>query len=221
MRPVFQLEKANASYERQGKMFPVFLDLDLALDHGQQLGLFGPNGCGKTTFFRCITGLKRLDSGRISFLGQECAREADFVRLRQKVGFALQQADDQIFFPTVLEDVCFGPLNLGLTRKEAEERAWQTLADLDLEDLAPRLVDQLSTGEKRLVALAGIMAMHPLALLLDEPTSGLDPAATARLTSVLQTMPCARITVSHDFDFLKAVSQSLLTIRDNRILTVE
>lgn len=218
MSQIFRLEKACVSYDRQGQMVPVLQDLDFSLNQGQQVGLFGPNGCGKTTFFRCITGLKKLDRGRISFLGQECAREADFVRLRQKVGFALQQADDQIFFPTVLEDVCFGPLNLGLNRKQAEEQAWKTLAGLGLESFAPRLVDQLSAGEKRLVALAGIMAMQPLALLLDEPTSGLDPDATARLTSVLQALPCARITVSHDHDFLKSVSHSLLTIRNQRIV---
>lgn len=222
MSEIFALHNISVSYTRvvteNTAKVPVLRNVNLALHEGEHLGLYGPNGCGKTTLFRCITGLVRPTGGEIVFAGRLCTGEADFVRLRQQVGFALQHADDQLFFPTVLEDVAFGPLNLGLSQEAARERALESLEQLDVTAFAPRLVHQLSAGEKRLVALAGILAMRPRALLLDEPTTGLDPAATARLTEVLRSLPCARITVSHDWNFVQATSDSFYTICDCQLV---
>ena len=218
---IFSLHGIAVEYERNGQPVPVLRDVDFALRAGEHIALYGPNGCGKTTLFRCITGLVRPVAGEVRLAGRPCTGEADFVRLRQQVGFALQQADDQIFFPTVLEDVAFGPLNLGLGAHEARERARESLDVLGMAAFAARLVHQLSAGEKRLVALAGILAMRPQALLLDEPTTGLDPAATRRLVEVLHNLPCARITVSHDWDFVQAVSDRFYTIDACRVLPLD
>ena len=222
MSEIFALHNISVSYPRADAEHtanvPVLHNVNFALHEGEHAGLYGPNGCGKTTLFRCITGLVRPSAGEIVFMGRPCTGETDFVRLRQQVGFALQQADDQLFFPSVLEDVAFGPLNLGLPQQDAHERALDCLEQLGVAAFAPRLVHQLSAGEKRLVALAGILAMQPRALLLDEPTTGLDPAATARLTEVLRSLPCARITVSHDWDFVQATSDSFYTISDCQLV---
>lgn len=218
---IFSLHHVFVSYTIQGEEKKVLQDVNFSLQEGQKIGLYGPNGCGKTTFFRCITGLVKPTQGNIFFQGKMCQSESDFVRLRQEVGFAVQQAEDQIFFPTVLEDVAFGPLNLGLPPKEAYEIAKETLSQLGMDSFSERLVHQLSAGEKRLIALAGILAMKPKALLLDEPTTGLDTKATTRLTKLLQELSCAQIIVSHDWAFMQSVCQTYFTIDQASLVRLE
>lgn len=212
--PLFSLEQVTLAHDAA----PVLREVNFALYPGERLGLYGPNGCGKTTFLRCIVGLHRPTQGFVRFQGRELRRDADFHPLRCAVGFVLQNAEDQLFFPTVLEDVAFGPLNLGLAPDEARERALDTLDRLGLKGFADRLTHALSGGEKKLVSLAGVLAMRPQALLLDEPTNTLDMAARQRLLDILNDLPTARITVSHDWDFLSRVSTRFLTIRDARLI---
>lgn len=214
---VFSLEGLSFSYD--GATW-ILRDLDLALKPGQQLGLHGPNGIGKTTLFRCITGLVRPQRGTIRFHGDILAKEADFHLLRCNVAFMLQNADDQLFFPTVLEDVAFGPLNLGLTPTAARELAMEMLEKVGLAGFASRLTHRLSGGEKKLVALAGMLAMRPEALLLDEPSAGLDAPARQRLIEILQDLGTSRITISHDRDFLAQVSHEYATIRDGQLTAI-
>ena len=146
-------------------------------------------------------GLAAPQEGRILFHGRPLETEKDFRELRCKVGLVLQHAEDQLFCPTVLEDVAFGPLNLGCTQDEARERAASTLERLGL-----------AGGEKKLVSLATVLVMEPEALLLDEPTNGLDPEARQRIIGVLKTLPTARIIISHDWDFLAETSSEYLTV---------
>lgn len=176
---------------------PVLSTVSLSLGAGEVLGLSGANGSGKTTLFRCVTGLEK-PQGEIFFLGKKIAAERDFLFLRQHVGFVLQNPDNQIVFPTVLEDVMFGPLNLGLSQKEAHDRAHHWLAKLGIEKYAPRIVSNLSGGEKKLTALAGILAMEPDLLLLDEPLNELDANARLRLLDALRENVAAKIIASHD-----------------------
>lgn len=138
--------------------------------------------------------------------------EKDFRELRCKVGLVLQHAEDQLFCPTVLEDVAFGPLNLGCSQDEARVRAASTLERLGLAGFENRLTHRLSGGEKKLVSLATVLVMEPEALLLDEPTNGLDPEARQRIIGVLKTLPTARIIISHDWDFLAETSSEYLTV---------
>ena len=215
-QPIFSLENVSIAHE-PAPALPVLEEVNLALLPGEHIGLYGPNGCGKTTLLRCITGLHRARRGIVRFHGRILQREEDYHALRCAVGFVLQQAEDQLFFPTVLEDVAFGPLNLGLSPREARERALETLAALGLEGFEKRQTHRLSGGEKKLVALAGVLAMRPEALLLDEPTNTLDAAARQRLTDILAALPTARITISHDWDFLTRVSSRFMTIVDRRL----
>ena len=196
---------------------PVLKGVTLALRQGQRVGLYGPNGSGKTTLLRCVTGLNRVDRGTIWFHGRQTLREADFRPLRCAVGYVLQNADDQLFFPTVIEDVAFGPLNLGLPERQARERAAATLERLGLAGFEDRLTHRLSGGEKKLVTLACVLAMEPEALLLDEPTAGLDSESHARLTELLASLPTARVTISHDWEFLTRVSDEFCTLEDGRL----
>jgi len=159
-----------------------------------------------------IMGLAAPQEGRILFHGRPLETEKDFRELRCKVGLVLQHAEDQLFCPTVLEDVAFGPLNLGCTQDEARDRAASTLERLGLAGFENRLTHRLSGGEKKLVSLATVLVMEPEALLLDEPTNGLDPEARQRIIGVLKTLPTARIIISHDWDFLAETSSEYLTV---------
>ena len=215
--PIFSLKGISFGYGQCERMRPVLHDVDFSLHPGQRIGLYGPNGSGKTTLFRCITGLARPQSGQVLFHGAPLNDEKDFHELRCKVGFVLQHAEDQLLFPTVLEDVAFGPLNLGLAADEARERAIETLRDLGLAGFEDRLTHRLSGGEKKLVSLASVMAMQPEALLLDEPTNGLDNDARQRIIDILSSLDTARITISHDWDFLAQTSTQYLTIAHNHL----
>lgn len=145
---IFSLEQVEVTYTGTRGPRRVLQDVSFALAPGQRIGLYGPNGSGKTTLFRCITGLVRPSKGLVRFHGKALHDEKGFHALRCKVGFVLQHADDQLFFPTVLEDVAFGPLNLGLSAAEAGEQARATLQRLGLSGFEQRLTHHLSGGEK-------------------------------------------------------------------------
>ncbi|WP_300719624.1 ABC transporter ATP-binding protein [uncultured Desulfovibrio sp.] len=215
---IFSLEEVDVTYIGSRGPRPVLRGVSFALTAGQQVGLYGPNGSGKTTLFRCITGLVRPCKGQVRFHGKTLRDEKDFHALRCKVGFVLQHAEDQLFFPSVLEDVAFGPLNLGLPPEQAREQALATLRRLGLDGFEQRLTHRLSGGEKKLVALATVLAMEPEALLLDEPTNDLDQDARQRLIDILRALPTARMVISHDWDFLSAVCGEYRTIREGRLL---
>lgn len=215
---IVTLEHIFFSYRtNSGGTRSVLRDVNLSLKPHHRIGLYGPNGSGKTTLLRCITGLNQPSGGRVLFHGREMKSERDFHDLRVAVGFVLQNADDQLFFPTVLEDVAFGPLNLGMSPDAARERAIETLKSLGMSGFEDRLTHRLSGGEKKMVTLAGVLAMKPEALLLDEPTAGLDARSMVRLTELLHDLPTPRITISHDWDFLERVSSEFCTIADGTV----
>ncbi len=179
---------------------------DLQLHGGERVGLSGANGSGKTTLLSLIVGLQRPTEGRVIVLGEERRSEADFREIRGPVGMLFQDSDDQLFSPTVAEDVAFGPFNLGKSRAEVEQIVTGTLKQLGMEKYADRITYKLSGGEKRLVAIATVLAMEPEVLLLDEPAAGLDEAATQRVARILLALPQAMLLVSHDREFLKRIA---------------
>lgn len=212
---IIQLDKLSFAYPGRE---PVLQELDFIMSRGERIGLVAPNGSGKTTLFHVIMGLLPPASGRIEIFGKPVATEADFVEVRQRIGMLFQDADDQLFSPTVLEDVAFGPLNMGKTKGEAIEISRQTLDQLGLNGFENRVTYKLSGGEKRLVALATVLAMSPEVLLLDEPTSGLDEATKKRLKRILQQLDLSYILISHEFDFMAETVTAFCTMQDGKII---
>jgi cobalt/nickel transport system ATP-binding protein len=180
--------------------------------------LIAPNGSGKTTLFHLIMGLVKPDSGQIELFGKSVTSEKDFEAVRRRIGLLFQDPDDQLFSPTVMEDVAFGPLNLGKSKKEAQNIARRTLANLDLEGFEDRITFKLSGGEKRLVSLATVLAMEPEVLLLDEPLNGLDVDTRLRIVDIISHLHMSYIIISHDIDFLLSVTNQIYTIKDGKIL---
>ncbi|WP_375174963.1 energy-coupling factor ABC transporter ATP-binding protein [Pseudooceanicola sp.] len=199
---------------------PVLDGATLRLDAGQRLSLTGPNGAGKSTLLRITLGLQRPSSGTVTLFGKERREEADFHEVRRRIGLVFQDADDQLFCPTVAEDVAFGPLNLGKSRDEAIAIVDRVLGDLDLMHLKERITHKLSGGEKRLITLATVLAMDPEVLLLDEPTNALDTKNEARLLEILTALPQAILLVSHAPTFRAALAPEALELRDGRLVPV-
>ncbi|QDL93946.1 ABC transporter ATP-binding protein (plasmid) [Paroceanicella profunda] len=199
---------------------PVLREVSMALGPGERLAITGGNGAGKSTLLRTLIGLERPRAGRVLAFGAERRDEAGFREVRRRVGLLFQDADDQLFSPTVLEDVAFGPLNLGLSRGAAEAVARQRLEAFGIGGLGARLTHRLSGGEKRLVALAAVLAMDPEVLLLDEPTNALDEAHAAQMAGLLDTLGCAMILVSHDASLVERLATRKLALRDGCLTSV-
>ena len=199
----------------------VLNDLHLELSEHEKVGLIGANGSGKTTLFYIIMGLLRPSSGTIEIFEKPVKEDKDFRPVRQKVGLLFQDADDQLFSPTVLEDVAFGPLNQGKSVQEAKHIARETLNELGLVGFENRITHKLSGGEKKLIALATILAMKPKVLLLDEPTTALDVATTERITGILRGIDVSYIFISHNMDFLLQTTDRIYGMEHGRIIREE
>ena len=213
--PLINLEGISFKYPG-GPM--VLKDLDFKLSRGNRIGLIAPNGSGKTTLFHIIMGLLKPSAGKLEIFGKLVREEKDFADVRRRIGLLFQDADDQLFSPTVLEDVAFGPLNLGKPKQEAIEIARRTLNFLGLSGFENRITFKLSGGEKKLVSLATVLAMKPEILLLDEPINGLDVKTRAKLSEVLSGLDLSYILISHDFDFLAETADAIYTMQDGKIL---
>jgi cobalt/nickel transport system ATP-binding protein len=200
---------------------PVLNGLGLNFNRGDRLGLVAPNGSGKTTLLHIIMGLLKPAAGEVRIFGKAVREEKDFVAVRQRIGLLFQDSDDQLFSPTVLEDVAFGPLNLGKSKSEAIAVARRTLVYLGLDGFEDRITFKLSGGEKRLVSLATVLAMEPEVLLLDEPINGLDRQTREKITRILCDLELSYMIISHDLDFLAATTNAIYTLQHGTILIDE
>lgn len=217
MTEPLHLQKLSVS--RNGK---TILDgIDLRLGEGERLAIVGANGAGKTTLLRAIVGLETPGAGDVILFGATCRLERDFRAKRPRIGFLFQESDDQLFCPSVIEDVAFGPLNTGVSEANARLVAAQTLDSLGINHLAERFTHRLSGGEKRLVCLAGLLAMRPDVLLLDEPTNGVDAENGARLRTALLAFPGSIILVSHDDRFVAEIATRALILENGRLKPAE
>jgi cobalt/nickel transport system ATP-binding protein len=210
------IELRDVSYTFAQASAPILHQLSFAVQD-KRVGIIGPNGCGKTTLLHLMVGLLTPDKGEVLFQGKPIATKDDLRALRKDVGFLFQNSDDQLFSPTVIEDVAFGPLNLGFSPAEAKEIAVKTLENLGLSGFEDRITHRLSGGEKKLVALATILAMKPRMLLLDEPTNNLDPKTRSHLIEILQGLDLYQIIISHDWDFLSHTTSILYKIDHGHI----
>lgn len=209
--PLIEINNLSYAYPRRGS---VLKDVNFSLYESERVVVNGDNGAGKTTLLHLIVGLKKAKQGDIIGFGETCKTEKEFNKLRAKAGLLFQDPDDQLFCPTVLEDVMFGPLNLGFTKQQAIEKSLQTLKDLGMQGFESRITHQLSGGEKRMITLASVLVMEPKVLILDEPTNALDEKAKTRLVNVLQALPQAMIIISHDKLFSDKLATRQLNLKD-------
>jgi len=189
--------------------------VDFDLSAGECVALLGANGSGKTTFVLHLNGLLQGE-GSIEICGLPL-KKSTLAAIRTKVGLVFQEADEQLFMPTVLEDVTFGPLNLGLAREEAVGRAAKALEQVGMSAAVHKAPYHLSAGEKRRVALAGVLAMDPQILVFDEPTTSLDPPGQRDLIRLLHTLPQAKLLVTHDAGFAASLATRAVFFERGRV----
>ncbi|SCA55517.1 putative ABC transporter ATP-binding protein BruAb1_1365 [Candidatus Terasakiella magnetica] len=197
----------------------VLKGVDFSLSTNERIVINGPNGAGKSTLFHLIVGLNKPTSGQVMVFGKERKVEADFKDVRRRIGLVFQDPDDQLFCPTVAEDIAFGVLNLGKPIDEAMAIVETTLQNLHLGHLRDRATHNLSGGEKRLVSLACVLAMEPEVLLLDEPTNALDEDTQTRLIEILNALPQAMVIISHDQHFRHQITTNRLNLEDGKLIT--
>ncbi|WP_321338274.1 ABC transporter ATP-binding protein [Breoghania sp.] len=210
------LETRNLVYAYPG-FAPCLNGVSFSLNSGERLGLVGDNGAGKSTLLHLLVGLDKPSDGTISAFGRDFKTEEDFRILRRRVGLVFQDPDDQLFCPTVAEDIAFGPLNLGYSKDEAMAIVDETLEALHLTEFRDRVTYKLSGGQKRLVSLATVLAMKPEILLLDEPTNALDEGTRKRLIDILTDLPQSMIIVSHDRAFREEVVTRTILMEGGQI----
>jgi cobalt/nickel transport system ATP-binding protein len=190
--------------------------VDLQVGHGERVAVLGPNGPGKTTLMLHLNGLL-AGEGALEVAGIRVG-EGDVRELRAAVGLVFQDPDDQLFMPTVGEDVAFGPLNLGLERGEVHARVAAALAAVRMEHVLDRAPHQLSLGQRRRVAIATVLAMRPRLLVLDEPSANLDPRARRELLEVLDTVDRTMLVVTHDLPFAARLCERAVILSGGRIV---
>jgi cobalt/nickel transport system ATP-binding protein len=191
-------------------------EVDLHVEHGERVAILGPNGAGKTTLMLHLNGLMR-GQGSLEVAGLQ-VEDGTLAALRARVGLVFQDPDDQLFMPTVAEDVSFGPLNQVLPPKEVERRVCEALASVRMSDAAGRAPYQLSMGERRRVAIATVLAMRPSLLVLDEPSANLDPRARRELLDVLEHVDRTMLLTTHDLPMAAELCERAVILADGRIV---
>lgn len=190
---------------------------DLHIHPGERVALLGPNGAGKTTLVLHLNGILTPQAGSVSIAGLSVER-AHFREIRRRVGIVFQDPDDQLFMPTVREDVAFGPANLGLSGDELDARVTDALEAVGMADAAGRAPHHLSGGERRLVAIATVLAMRPEILVLDEPTANLDPAGRRELAEILESLTITMLMVTHDLPYALLLCPRSVVMNAGRIV---
>ena len=194
---MIEFDRVSFAYEK-GR--PALRDVSFRIGAGESVGLIGANGAGKSTLMKALLGLVRAD-GRIAVDGVAVGKDS-LGEVRRKVGCVLQNSDDQMFMPTVYEDMLFAPLNYGLSRDEAEARVDAALDRLGIAALKHRHNHRLSGGEKRMAAIATVLDMEPMAVLMDEPTSALDPYNRRIVIDTIRALPQTKLIAAHDLDMI-------------------
>lgn len=193
-------------------------ELSLVIDKGESVGIVGPNGAGKSTFLLHLNGILRSDDGAVKVLGRP-VNDKNLRWIRSKVGVVFQDPDDQLFSPTVFDDVAFGPINLGYTVSEVSQAVTRALDWVGMTGYDERSCHHLSFGEKKRISIATVLAMAPEILVLDEPTSNLDPAGKWALIGLLKKLPVTKIVASHDIEMLRTLCQRIIILNHGQVIT--
>jgi len=188
--------------------------LSFSVEENETVGIIGPNGAGKTTLFLCICGIFDF-KGEVEIFSEKMSKD-NAVELRKKIGFVFQNPDDQLFMPTVFDDIAFGPRQFGKPKQEIQEIVKNSLKAVGLIDYEKRAPHHLSLGEKKRVALATAIALNPEILLLDEPTNNLDPATKREFIDLLKNLSCTKIVAGHDLEMIKEISNRVIVINKGK-----
>ena len=195
---------------------PVVENLSFSIKKGETVGLIGANGAGKSTIMKLMLGLI-TGSGEIKVDGLPMNKE-NLGEIRKKIGFVLQDSDNQMFMPTVYEDMIFGPRNYGLSKEETDRRVDAVLAQLGLQSLKHRHNHKISGGEKRMAAIATILAMEPEMILMDEPSTALDPVNRRTVINTIHRLPQTKLIASHDLDMILDTCQRVILLSHGAIV---
>jgi cobalt/nickel transport system ATP-binding protein len=196
--------------------------VDFDAHRNEIVAVVGANGAGKTTLFKHFNGLLKPTSGKVLIQGEEIKKD-NLLQIRKTVGLVFQNPDDQLFAPTVKQDVAFGPTNLGLPEDVIEHRVEESLGLVGMSGFEERVPHHLSFGEKKRVAIAGILAMEPHVMVLDEPTSGLDPDGVSKIVQLLQNLRklgMSTIVATHDVDIVPIFADRVYLLHHGRVALV-
>lgn len=194
----------------------VLNSINFNVEKGEKVGLIGSNGAGKSTLMKASLGLVETQGEII--IGELSVEKKNLPKIRKILGYVLQESDNQMFMPTVLEDMEFGLLNMKMTKAEAYERCLEVLKELELEYLSDKYNHKISGGEKRMAAIATILAMKPEILLMDEPTSSLDPKNRRRIINTVKSLSHTMIIATHDLDMVLETCDRVLLLNEGRIV---
>ncbi len=210
---MIRLENVTCEYEKSQK---ILTDVSFSIQDGESVGLIGANGAGKSTLMKALLGLLPYQ-GKIYVDDLEVTR-GNLKEIRRKLGFVLQNSDNQMFMPTVYDDIMFAPLNYGLSREEAERRTDNVLAQLNLSELKHRHNHKISGGEKRMAAIATVLAMEPDVLLMDEPSSALDPYNRRMVIRVICSLTKTKVITSHDLDMIQDTCSRVILLSAGKVV---
>ena len=192
-------------------------EVNLVVHAGETVAFIGPNGAGKSTLLLHLNGLLRSNNGTVRILGLP-VEDRHLKWIRSKVGLVFQDPEDQLFSPTVFDDVAFGPLNLGYPEEEVRRRVQRALQQVGISGFERRSPHHLSVGEKKRVAIATVLSMDPQVLVLDEPTSNLDPRGRWELMELLRRFPLTKVIASHDLEMVRALCERIILLDEGRVV---
>lgn len=197
-------------------------NINIEIEKGEKVAIIGPNGAGKSTLFSHFNGLTEPTSGCVKIEGKAISFEKDeLLKVRQKVGIVFQDPNDQLFAPTVKEDIAFGPMNLGLSYGEVEKRVEDALKMVGMENYEDKTPHHLSGGQQKRIAIAGIIAMKPEIMILDEPTAGLDPDGVEKVLNIMNQLNKEGMTLiisSHDIDMISKYADKIFILYNGEII---
>jgi cobalt transport protein ATP-binding subunit len=212
--PLLSVENLSFHYHDG---FTALQGVSLAIDSGEKVALVGPNGAGKSTLMLHLNGLLGDEQSPVSVNGLSMTRE-NLPRIRARVGLVFQNPDDQLFSPTVFDDVAFGSLYMGYAEEEVRRRVALALEQVGMQDFEKRLSHHLSVGQKKRVAMATVLSMDPDILVLDEPTSGLDPRGRRSIINLLQSLPLTMLVSSHDMRLIRDLFPRMIILDEGQVV---
>ena len=220
------MSKVHLSIKNLSYVYPdgtrALNNVNMDIEKGQKVAIMGPNGAGKSTLFSHFNGLTEPTSGYLELEGKQMKYDKKtLLEIRQKVGIVFQDPNDQLFAPTVKEDVAFGPMNLGLSYEEVEKRVEESLKMVGMEGYEDKTPHHLSGGQQKRVAIAGIVAMRPEIMILDEPTAGLDPQGVDEVLNILNGLNEEGMTIvisSHDIEMVNSFAEKIFVLNKGEII---